>query len=228
MLKKHLYWLVFGLFCFFSISAGGEELYLCKHTDGQDFFFQKDQCQLRSDPTTPFSDKPIPIKPIPIKPIPIKPPPSAPPEKKLKKPSKISLLPPVVGSWEVTQILVSTETASQKKRIKKQAVINNLLVGVGDWVAGGQVREIVRDGVFITHVGGEAWIPFDWKTVVRLPNKEGVHFKLEEVDGVVLSWMDRVMRGETIILTKEGVPVIRLLPFFASEGSESPLEESSR
>ena len=197
MLKKYRFLpfvLLFSFFsCFLVVESLASEFYRCVIDHEPPSFFQKDACQLLSDPTVPF--QPTDLSEVSV-------------STELDRVQKPLTR---VGSWIVTQILVPFG-GSADLGWKKQAVINNRRVGIGAVVDGGRVREITRTFVVMAHTGGETLVPFDQETVAAFDFKPPLHVSLSEFGKRLPLLLQRLALGEEVLLVRDGQPLARLLP----------------
>ena len=199
MLVRLRFLLCVVLACFIVVESLAAEFYRCLAERQPPSFFQKDACQLLSDPTTPFQPANLPE--------------SLPAPKSLPAPETVAEQKPLsrLGSWTVTQILIASGD-SLGSGWEKQAVINNRRVGIGAEVDGGRVRDISRTFVIMAHAGGETLVPFDQETVAYLGLKPQLKVAVPEFGKILPQVLQRLALGEEVLIVRDGRPLARLLP----------------
>lgn len=203
-MKKHNILTIIIFICFSTREGTASEFYRCLDKDGTAHFFRERVCQLLPDPTV------LPQAEHPAKP---------------SNPAKPSTATPVlqekrarVGPWTVTQLIVPSDR-SNNFNTEKQAIINNRRVGVGAWVKGGQVREITRTFVVITHAGGQTKVPFNRETSIDLIPIMPWKISSEKLSTDLPQLLQRLLLGEEVVIVHEGKPLAHLHPVSSTPGT---------
>ncbi|MEO5362748.1 MAG: hypothetical protein H7838_03880 [Magnetococcus sp. DMHC-8] len=181
------------------------EFYRCANEEGPPGFYQKEACQLLTDPTA--SPQPPVVAPQPV---------TAPAP--LPAPSATGQPGPMAGPWTVTQILLPDDR--QGRSGPREAIINHRRATIGTLVDGGQVREITRTDVLMRHPGGETRVPFGRTTTAAgFGRPPATPVTLEElgIDPARLLLLQQVAAGKELLLLHKGLPVARLLPVTPEE-----------
>ncbi|MEO5351963.1 MAG: hypothetical protein H7835_01950 [Magnetococcus sp. XQGC-1] len=198
---RFIFLLSSALFVLLFAGAGGaDEFYRCVNEGAPPSIFQKKACELLPDPT-----------------LAAQPAVASPPEVSTPVVSSVAVAPlvkpvvPTAGPWSVTQLFFP-EVGSGGER---QAIVNNLRVGVGAMVDGGRVREITRTGVVMAHAGGETEVPFGREVAATgLVRGAAIPVSLQEL-GIepshLLLWQ-RLAAGRELLIMHNGLPLARLLP----------------
>jgi hypothetical protein len=187
-------------FLLFSGVGGADEFYRCVNEGAPPSIFQKKACELLPDPTVAAQPASASL-PEAAEPV-ASPVVAAPPVKPVL---------PVAGPWSVTQLFFP-EAGSGGQR---QAMINNMRVGVGAAVDGGRVREITRSSVIMAHAGGETAVPFGREVAATgLVRGVAIPVSLQElgIEPPHLLLLQRLAAGRELLIMHNGVPLARLLP----------------
>lgn len=206
MLKKCGYFTYALLGILGAVDGWAAEFYRCSRGRQPPLFFAKDVCQLVADPTTPSYLPPIPK--------------STTAQSTDQSTDQSTKIPPSsrlnpLGSWRVTQILVPTVISDKmpdKSGWSKQAVINNVRVGIGDQVGHGRVQEISHNYVVMVHEGGETLIPFGQKRVAYATHKPIAQVALPELAMQFSYVQQQLEQGEKVLLLHQGKPLAWLKP----------------
>lgn len=174
---------------FFVMQSMAAEFYRCEAEGDSPRIFQKDACQLLSDPTTPFQESVA----VPLE-------------------SRIIQQPTIhLGPWYVSQLLMPAEVGKSRDGIK-QAVINGRRVGLGDVVAGGRVQAITKQGVVLSHAAGETQVPFGQETVVNWEPPPQWQLPWQDLAKDLPGLLHRLTIGQSLLILKDGKPLARVLP----------------